>query len=134
MWRAPEVMFSENILSRHMISPTNQHWLCVKRLLRYLQGSKSLKPTCTKAASYDLVGANEEECSGEEKDKKSTTGYYTKLSGSGAALIWGVGMQATVFSSEAENQGMSAGSQEAIYLKQILEGFSIQQKSQITIR
>ena len=47
----PDIMFTVNILSRHMSAPTNQHWLCGKRLLRYLQGSKVLKLTYTKEAS-----------------------------------------------------------------------------------
>ena len=34
----PDIMFTVNILSRQMNAPTNQHWLCGKRLLRYLQG------------------------------------------------------------------------------------------------
>ena len=43
-------------------------------------------------------------------DGKSTTGFYFKLNGRGAALSWGVKMQPTValFSSEAEYQGMAA--------------------------
>ena len=52
------------------------------------------------------MGANDE-WSGEEKDRKSTTGYYAKLSGNFAALVWGVGMQATVFF-QPQNQGTSA--------------------------
>ena len=52
----PDITFTVNILSRHMNAPTNQHWMCGKRLLRYLQASKCLKPTYTKEASYDLVG------------------------------------------------------------------------------
>ena len=48
----PDIMFTVNILSRHMNAPTNQHWLCGKRLLCYLQGSKGLKLTYTKEASY----------------------------------------------------------------------------------
>ena len=55
----PDIMFTVNILSRHMNAPTNQHWLCGKRLLRCLQGSKGLKLTYTKEASYDLVGESE---------------------------------------------------------------------------
>ena len=39
----PDIMFTFNILSRHMNAPTNQHWMCGKRLLRYLLGSKGLK-------------------------------------------------------------------------------------------
>ena len=41
----PDIMFTVNILSSHMNAPTNQHWMCGKRLLRYLQGSKGLKLT-----------------------------------------------------------------------------------------
>ena len=44
----PDIMFTVSILSRHMNAPTNQHWMCGKRFLRYLQGSKSLKLTYTK--------------------------------------------------------------------------------------
>ena len=68
-------------------------------------------------------------------DRKSTTGYYLKLNGRGAALSWGVKKQAKVAlsSSEAEYQGMAAAVQEALYLKQLLEDFDIQQKRPIAI-
>ena len=78
-------MFTVNILSRHMNAPTNQHWLCGKQLLRYLQGSKSLKLTYTKEASYDLVRESDADWSGDVNDRKSTTGYYFKLNGRCAA-------------------------------------------------
>ena len=92
----PDIMFTVNILSRHMNAPTNQHWMCGKRLLRYLQGSKGLKLTYTKEASYDLVGESDADWSGDVNDRKSTTGCYFKLNGRGAALSWGVKKQATV--------------------------------------
>ena len=131
----PDIMFTINILSRHMNAPTNQHWMCGKRLLRYLQGSKGLKRTYTKEASYDLVGESNADWSGDVNDRKSTTGYYFKLNGRGAALSWGVKKQATVAlsSAEAEYQGMAAAVPEALYLKQLLEDFGIQQKRPIAI-
>ena len=89
-------MFRDNILSRHMGAPTNQHWMCGKTLLRYLQGSKGLKFTYTKEASYDLVGECDADWSDDVNDRKSTTGYYFKFNGRGAAHIWGVKKQATV--------------------------------------
>ena len=127
----PDIMFTVNILSRHMNAPTNQHWMCRKRLLRYLQGSKGLKLNYTKEASYDLVEESDADWSGDVNDRKSTTGYYFKLNGRGAALSWGVKKQATVAltSSEAEYQGMAAAVQEALYLKQL----GIQQKRPIAI-
>ena len=59
---------------------------CGKRLPRYLQGSKGLKLTYTKEASYDLVGESDAVWSGDMSDRKSTAGYYFKLNGRGAAL------------------------------------------------
>ena len=111
----PDMMFPVNILSRHMNAPTNQHRMCGKRLLRYLQGSKGLKLTYTKEASYDLVGESDADWSGDVNDRKSTTDFYLKLNGRGAALSWGVKKQATVALSlsEAEYQGMAAAVQEA---------------------
>ena len=107
-----------------MNAPANQHWRCGERLLRYLQGSKSSKLTYTNEASYDLVGESDAEWSGNVNDRKSTTGYYFKFNGRGAALK----KQATVAlsSSEAKYQDMAAAVQEALYLKQLLEDFGIQ--------
>ena len=130
-----DIMFTVNILSRFMNAPTNQHWLCGKRLLRYLQGAKGFKFTYTKEASYDLVAESDADWSGDVNDRKSTTGYYFKLKGRGAALSWGVKKQAIValFSLEAEYEGMAAAVQEALCLKQLLEDFGIQQKRPIAI-
>ena len=76
------------------------------------------------------MGESDADWSGDVNDRKSTTGYYFKLNGRGAALSWGVKKQATIAlsSSEAEYQGMEAAVQEALYLKQLLEDFGIQQK------
>ena len=68
-------------------------------------------------------------------ERKSTTGYYFKLNGRGAALSWGVKKQAEVAlsSSEAKYQGMAAAVPEAFYLKQLLGEFGNQQKHPIAI-
>ena len=119
-----------------MNAPTNKHWMCGKRLLRYIQGSKGLKFTYTKEASYDdFVGESGADWSGDVNDRKSTTGYYFKLNGRGAALNWGVQKQTTIVlsSSEADYQGMATAVQEAFYLKKLLEDFVIQQKHPLAI-
>ena len=129
----PDIMFTVNILSRHMNAPTNQHWRCGKRLLRHLQDSKGLKLTQKRLVTI-YKGESDADWSGDVNDRK-TTGYYFKLNGRGAALSWGVKKQDTVAlsSSEAEYQGMAAAVQEALYLKQLLEDFGIQQKRPIAI-
>ena len=81
------------------------------------------------------MGESDADWSGDVNDRKSTMGHYFKLHGRGAALSWCVKKQATVAlsSSEAEYQGMAAAVQEALYLKQLLEDFGIQQKHPIAI-
>ena len=81
------------------------------------------------------MGEIDADWSGDVNDRKTTTGYCFKLNGLGAALSWGVKKQATVAfsSSEAEYQGMAAAVQEALYLKQLLEDFGIQQKRPVAI-
>ena len=114
----PDIIFTVNILSRHMNAPTNQHWMCGKRLHRYSQVCKVLKITYTKEASYDLVGESDADWSGVVNDRKTTKDYYLKLKGRGAALSRVLKRQATVAlsSAEAEYQGMAAAVQEALYL------------------
>ena len=96
---------------------------------------KRFKLTYTKEASYDLLGESDADWSGDVNNRKSTTGYYFKLNGRGAALSWGVKRQVTVAlsSSEAEYQGTAAAVQEALYLKHLLKDFGIQQKHPIAI-
>ena len=65
------------------------------------------------------MGESDADRSGDVNDRESTTGYYFKLNGCGAALSWGVKKQVTVAltSSEAEYQGMTAAFQGALYMK-----------------
>ena len=81
------------------------------------------------------MGESDTVLSDDVNERKSTKGYYFKLNGRGAALNLGVKKQATVAlsSSEAEYQGMVAAVQEALYLKQLLEDFGIQQKHSVAI-
>ena len=92
----PDIMFIVNILSRYMNAHTNQLWMCGKRLLRYLQGSKYLKLTYTKEASYDLDLESDADWYADVNDRKSTMGYYFKLNVRGAVFSWGVKKQASV--------------------------------------
>ena len=120
----PDIVFTLNILSRHMNAPTNQHWMCGKRLLHYLQCSKCLKLTYTKEASYNLVGESDADWSGDVNERKSTKGYYFKLNGRGAVLSWGVEKQAKVAlsSSEAEYQGMDGSSSSRSIISETTSG------------
>ena len=126
----PDVTWITNQLSRHMQSPTQQHWIAAKRVLRYLQFTKTMKIVYDGNCDLILQGASDADWSGDASDRKSTTGFYFKLSDSGGAISWNCKKQITVALSsceEAEYQGMCAAVQEAIFLRQLLEDLFIPQ-------
>ena len=81
------------------------------------------------------MGESDKDWSGDVSDRKTTTVYYLKHRGSGAAPSLGVKKRPTVAlsSSIAENQGTVAVVQEALYLKPLLGDCGIQQKYPIAI-
>ena len=82
------------------------------------------------------MGERNADCHGDVNDRKTTTRYYFKLNGLVKALSWGCqegGPNCPLSSSEAEYQGMAAVVREALYVKQLLEDFGIQQKHPVAV-
>lgn len=115
----PDISFSISFLSQFNKCNTEYHWKCVKRILRYLQGTKSYCLKFSKDSS-DLVGFVDSDWGSDKRDRRSYTGYVFKLSGS--AISWRSTKQKTVAlsSTEAEYMALCEASKEAMYLKNLL--------------
>ena len=126
----PDILNVVNQLSRVFEKPNTTHWQAAKHVLRYLKGTINLRLTFAKNSSMKLVGNADADWSGDLDDRKSTTGYYFKFQGNGAAISWEVKKQATVAlsSTEAEYQAMAAAVQEAIYLRALMKDFGYPMK------
>ena len=126
----PDILNVVNQLSRFFEKPDTTHWKAAKDVLRYLKGTINLRLTFIKNSSMKLVGDANADWSGDLDDRKSTTGYYFKFQGNGAAISWGVKKQSTVAlsSTEAEYQAMAAAVQEAIYLRSLMKDFGYPMK------
>ncbi|KAK4386523.1 Retrovirus-related Pol polyprotein from transposon TNT 1-94 [Sesamum angolense] len=103
----PDIMFATSLLSRFMQSPSQVHYATAKRILIYLRGSVD--------------------------DMKSTSGYTFSL-GSGI-FSWASKKQATVAQSSAEAEYIAAAatSNQAIWLRRILEDIGEKQEEPTTI-
>ena len=114
----PDILNVVNQLSRFFKKPDTTHWKTAKDVLRYPKGTINLQLTFIKNSSMKLVGDADADWSGDLDDRKSTTGYYFKFQGNGAAISWGVKKQSTValLSTEAKYLAMAAAVQEAINL------------------
>ena len=115
---SPDIVRIVKVLSRFMNKPANSHGLAGKRVLRYLQATKSLKLVYPRDSDYNLTGENDADCSGDHHDRRSTTGDFFKLGFSGGAVSWQTKKQQTVAlsSCEAEYQGLATAVQEATFL------------------
>ena len=75
----PDIVWITNVLSRFMNDPTVEHFNAGKRVLRYLQHTKSLRLFFPSTSNSTLVGETDADWSGDVNDRRSTTGYYFKL-------------------------------------------------------
>ena len=114
----PDIEWIVNFLSRFIDKPTNTHWMAGKRVLRYLQATKSLILVYSRDGDFNLHGEIDADWSGDNEDRRSTTGFFFKLGLSGGAVSWQTKKQQTVAlsSCEAEYQVQAGAVQEAIFL------------------
>ena len=112
-----------------MDKSANSNWLAGKRVLRYLQATKSLKLVYPRDSDYNLIGQSYADWSGDHDDRRSITGYFLKLGFSAGAVSWQTKKQQTVAlsSCETEYQGLAAAVHEAIFLRSLMCEMGYQQ-------
>ena len=77
----PDIAFAVGYVSRFMENPQVTHWTAVKRIFRYLQGTKSHGVCFNPGDMVDFCGYSDEDWAGDHADRKSTSGYVFTLVG-----------------------------------------------------
>ena len=75
----PDLAFVTGLLGRFQSNPGTEHWKLVKKVLRYLQETKSLMMTYRRSDSLYIVGYSDSDYA--RDDRKSTSGYVFTLAG-----------------------------------------------------
>uniref|UniRef100_A0AAV1TK37 Reverse transcriptase Ty1/copia-type domain-containing protein n=1 Tax=Peronospora matthiolae TaxID=2874970 RepID=A0AAV1TK37_9STRA len=116
----PDIAFAVSYVSRFMENPQVEHWMAVKRILRYLQGTKSHGICFKPDDKIDFCGYSDADWAGDHADRKSTSGYAFILMG--APVSWGSKMQSSVSlsTSEAEYIALSLAIQEGKWVHRLL--------------
>ncbi|KAK4394763.1 Retrovirus-related Pol polyprotein from transposon RE1 [Sesamum angolense] len=116
-----------------MQSPSQVHYAAAKRILRYLRGTKDFGIWYKSTNDAKLLGYTDSDWAGSVDDMKSTSGYTFSL-GSGI-FSWASKKQATVAQSSAEAEYIAAAatSNQAIWLRRILEDIGDKQEEPTTI-
>ena len=82
----PDISFAVNLLARFSASPTKRHWVGVKNIFRYLQGTKDLGLFYRKNQDKTMVGYCDAGYLSDPHNARSQTGFVF-LSG-GTAFSW----------------------------------------------
>ena len=112
----PDIAAAVVTLSQFMSDPSKEHWIGVKRTLRYIKGTLSYGLRFSVNDEYDLYGFSDADWAGDADSRQSSSGGVFKVANS--TVSWCSKKQATVAKSttEAEYVALSQATQEAIYL------------------
>jgi hypothetical protein len=129
----PDLMFTVNLLSRYRQEPSEIHFQAAKRVLRYIKGTEDYGISFTKSEKFVLTGFTDSDWAGSADDMKSTSGYAFYA---GSSLVcWNSIKQKTVAQSTAEAEYIAAteATNQAIWLRKILNDLKHQQSEATTI-
>jgi hypothetical protein len=117
----PDLAYAVGVVSRYMEAPGKQHWLAVKRILRYLKGTVGYGCMYTRGELQPmLLGYSDSDFAGDVEDRRSTSGAVYFL---GKSLVtWSSQKQKIVAlsSCEAEYVAAAAAACQGIWLSQLI--------------
>jgi hypothetical protein len=117
----PDIAAAVSKVSKFMANPSQSHWVAVKHILRYLNGTSHYGLVFSGANSaVKLVGYSDADWGGDLDTRRSTTGYVFQLGG--GSISWASRQQPTVALStvEAEYMALSDATKEAVWLRALL--------------
>ncbi|KAK9200365.1 hypothetical protein WN944_015562 [Citrus x changshan-huyou] len=116
----PDIAQAVGAVSRYMANPGGEHWISVKRILRYIRGTSDVA-LCYGGSEFTVRGYVDSDFAGDLDKRKSTTGYVFTLAG--AAVSWISKLQTVVALSTTEAEYMAAtqACKEAIWIQRLLE-------------
>ena len=132
----PDLSFVVSRLSQYLAEPTEEQWVTVKHVLRYLKGTADKGLTFRRSTeNLGIKAYSDADWAADTSDRRSTTGYCVSLSENSALVSWKAKKQPTVALStcEAEYMALASTVQECLYLEQLLENMDGYQYTQTVI-
>ena len=120
----PDIAYAVSSVSRYMQNPGRIHWTAVKRILRYLKGTSNYRLEFSKDQTKEtgnVTGYCDADWANESDTRRSVTGNIFLFQG--GPVTWQSKLQSTVALSttEAEYMALSAGCQEAMWLRALIK-------------
>ncbi|XP_043483599.1 secreted RxLR effector protein 161-like [Leptopilina heterotoma] len=122
----PDIEYSVNYVSQFLDSFNKEHWQAVKRIFRYLIGTRNYGLVFGNSGStLNLLGFTDADYAGCIQTRKSRSGFVFLLNG--GPISWSSKRQDVVSLStaEAEYIALANGTKEAIWLRRMLNKLGI---------
>ncbi|POM68328.1 Integrase catalytic core protein [Phytophthora palmivora] len=120
----PDIAFAVHKATRRTHAPTVADWKLVKRVLRYLAGTKSLKLRMKEVEdegqSLRVIGYSDADYVGDKADRKSTTGGLVTVDGMPISWICKKQGGVSLSTMEAEYTAASVVAQEMLGVRELL--------------
>ena len=116
----PDIAFAVQCLSQFLNNPGPAHWTAVKRVFRYLNGTRNLGIVYRKGGEVEPLGYTDADWGSNPNDRRSISGNVFLLAL--AAITWQSRKQPTIALStlEAEYMAESLTARQVIWLRMVL--------------
>ena len=89
----PNICYAMNVVSRYMQQPHDIHWKAAKKILQYIQGTRTYDIHYAADSKLELVGYIDFDWAGDSIDQKSTSRYVFMFGG--GLICWSSKQQAS---------------------------------------
>ena len=121
----PDLSFAVNKVCQFLHAPTTAHWIAVKRILRYVCGTRNMGLKIRKSKSMLVSAISDANWARCVDDRRSTGGFAVFLGGN--LVSWCARKQATVSrsSTEAEYKALANATAEMMWVQKLLQELKV---------
>lgn len=130
----PDLAFPVHLVSQFMSAYNREHWDQVKRILRYVKGTRGYNITYKRTkAKLTLTGFTDSDWAADHISRKSVGSYVFTLAGAPIAWACKKNNNICLSSTEAEYKALTSAAKEAVWSRRCLEEFGQKQNSPTTV-
>ncbi|CAA7028220.1 unnamed protein product [Microthlaspi erraticum] len=125
----PDLAYSVGLVCRFMTNPIKEHWLGVKWIMRYMNGTSDMKISYRNEGDFVLKGYCDSDYAADMDKRRSISGIVFTLGGN--RISWKSSLQKTVALSttEAEYVALADAAKEAVWLKGLMNELGFKQEA-----
>jgi len=112
----PNIAYSVILLARFASNPSTEHIIAIKRVLRYLKGTRHLGIIYSYNNDLNIIGYCDADYAGDIASAKSTSGYIFYIAN--APFMWKSKLQSIIAQSSTESEyiAINLAAKEAVFI------------------